>query len=50
MSTDFSEVLIVSTNEIPLPELQKIVSYDEKYKIQQLEINPKFHKKADKNE
>jgi SAM-dependent methyltransferase len=36
MSTDFSEVLIVSTNEIPLPEFQKIVSYDEKYKIQQL--------------
>lgn len=36
MSTDFSEVLIVSKNEIQIQELQKIVSYDEKYKIQQL--------------
>ena len=33
MSTDFSEVLIVSTTEIPLTQLQAIVSYDEKYKI-----------------
>jgi SAM-dependent methyltransferase len=33
MSTDFSEVLIVSTTEIPLSNLQAIVSYDEKYKI-----------------
>ena len=33
MSTDFSEVLIVSTTEIPLKQLQAIVSYDEKYKI-----------------
>lgn len=33
MSTNFSEVLIVSTNEVPLEELQAIVSYDEKYKI-----------------
>ena len=33
MSTNFSEVLIVSTTEIPLTELQAIVSYDEKYKI-----------------
>lgn len=33
MSTDFSEVLIVSKEEIPLQELQKVVSYDEKYKI-----------------
>lgn len=37
MSTDFSEVLIVSQHEIPLEKLQKIVSYDEKYKIQQLQ-------------
>jgi len=33
MSTDFSEVLIVGKNELPLEELQAIVSYDEKYKI-----------------
>ncbi|GGA73578.1 hypothetical protein GCM10008015_12760 [Flavobacterium palustre] len=33
MSTDFSEVLIVSKEEIPLQELQKVVSYDKKYKI-----------------
>jgi hypothetical protein len=33
MSTNFAEVLIVSKTEIPLAELQKIVSYDEKYKI-----------------
>jgi SAM-dependent methyltransferase len=33
MSTDFSEILIVSTNEIPLPLLQSLISYDEKYKI-----------------
>jgi hypothetical protein len=33
MSTNFAEVLIVSKTEIPLEELQKIVSYDEKYKI-----------------
>ncbi len=33
MSTDFSEVLIVSTEEIDLTALQFAVSYDEKYKI-----------------
>lgn len=33
MSSNFAEVLIVSKKEIPLEELQKIVSYDEKYKI-----------------
>lgn len=33
MSSNFAEVLIVSTNEIPLDLLQEIVSYDEKYKI-----------------
>ncbi|MGO4821207.1 MULTISPECIES: methyltransferase domain-containing protein [unclassified Flavobacterium] len=33
MSTNFAEVLIVSKTEIPLAELQKIVSYDDKYKI-----------------
>jgi methyl halide transferase len=33
MSSNFAEVLIVSTNEIPLNLLQEIVSYDEKYKI-----------------
>lgn len=39
MSTDFSEVLIVSKKEIPLQELQTIVSYDEKYKYSK--SNPK---------
>jgi SAM-dependent methyltransferase len=33
MSSNFSEILIVSKKEIPLEELQDIVSYDEKYKI-----------------
>ncbi|MBC5841096.1 MAG: methyltransferase domain-containing protein [Flavobacteriaceae bacterium] len=33
MSTDFSEVVLVSTSEIPLTQLQALVSYDEKYKI-----------------
>ena len=33
MSSNFAEVLIVSTKEIPLNLLQEIVSYDEKYKI-----------------
>lgn len=36
MSTDFAEVLIVSKKEIPLEELQTIVSYDEKYKIKKI--------------
>lgn len=36
MSTDFAEVLIVSIKEIPLEELQTIVSYDEKYKIKKI--------------
>lgn len=36
MSTDFSEVLIVSEKEIPIKELQIIVSYDEKYKINKI--------------
>lgn len=36
MSTDFSEVLIVSKKEIPVEELQTIVSYDEKYKINKI--------------
>ena len=36
MSTNFTEVLIVSNKEIPLEELQKIVSYDEKYSILKL--------------
>lgn len=34
MSSNFEEILIVSQEEIPLQQLQKIVSYDEKYKIQ----------------
>lgn len=38
MSTNFAEVLIVSKKEIPLEELQKIVSYDEKYKIKKIQI------------
>jgi SAM-dependent methyltransferase len=33
MSSNFAEILIVSKKEIPLKELQDIVSYDEKYKI-----------------
>ena len=33
ISSNFAEVLIVSTKEIPLNLLQEIVSYDEKYKI-----------------
>jgi SAM-dependent methyltransferase len=33
MSTDFSEVILVSKTEIPVAELQAIVSYDENYKI-----------------
>jgi methyl halide transferase len=33
MSTNFAEVLIVSKNEIPVSQLQEIVSYDEKYSI-----------------
>lgn len=33
MSSDFSEVIIVSRNEIEVNQLQEIVSYDEKYKI-----------------
>jgi methyl halide transferase len=33
MSTDFSQVLIVSSSEIQLDILQKEVAYDEKYKI-----------------
>ena len=36
MSSNFAEVLIVSKKEIPLEELQAIVSYDEKYKIQKI--------------
>jgi copper chaperone CopZ len=36
MSSNFAEVLIVSSIEIPLEELQKIVSYDEKYKIKKI--------------
>jgi SAM-dependent methyltransferase len=33
MSTDFAEILLVSTTEIALTQLQALVSYDEKYKI-----------------
>lgn len=33
ISTDFSEVLIVSEREIPLSILQETVAYDEKYQI-----------------
>lgn len=33
MNTNFTEVLLVSKNEIPIKELQNTVSYDEKYKI-----------------
>jgi SAM-dependent methyltransferase len=36
MSSNFAEVLIVSTKEIPLNLLQEIVSYDEKYKIKKI--------------
>lgn len=33
MNSNFSEILLVSKTEIPLETLQKIVSYDENYKI-----------------
>lgn len=33
MSSDFSEVIIVSKNEIEINQLQVVVSYDDKYKI-----------------
>ena len=33
ISTDFKELLLVSTQEIPLDVLQEALSYDEKYKI-----------------
>ncbi|WP_339920348.1 methyltransferase domain-containing protein [uncultured Flavobacterium sp.] len=36
MNGNFTEVLIVSTIEIPLEELQKIVSYDDHYKIKKI--------------
>jgi copper chaperone CopZ len=36
MSTNFAEVLVVGTKEIPVEELQSIVSYDEKYKINKI--------------
>ena len=38
MNANYSEVLLVSQSEIPQEQLQEIVSYDEKYKIQK--INP----------
>ena len=36
MNGNFTEVLLVSTIEIPLEELQKIVSYDDHYKIKKI--------------
>lgn len=36
ISSDFAEVLVVSEKEIALEELQKAVSYDEKYKIKKI--------------
>jgi len=33
MSSDFSEILIVSATEVELPVLQHVISYDDKYKI-----------------
>ena len=33
MSSDFSEIIVVSANEIPLQLLQDTVAYDQKYKI-----------------
>ena len=33
MNSNFSEIVIVSQSEISVEKLQKIVSYDEKYKI-----------------
>jgi hypothetical protein len=33
MNSNFTEIIIVSTIETPLEDLQKIVSYDENYKI-----------------
>ncbi len=33
MNTNFSEVVIASTQEVALQKLQDTVSYDEKYKI-----------------
>lgn len=36
MSSNFAEILIVSNREIPLEELQSIVSYDVKYKIKKI--------------
>ncbi|MFV8270995.1 methyltransferase [Flavobacterium sp. GT2N3] len=38
MSSNFAEVLIVSTNEIAIKALQQVISYDAKYKIKK--INP----------
>ena len=38
ISTDFSKVLIVSTEEIDLTALQFAVSYDEKYKIKKATV------------
>ncbi|MFV8442381.1 methyltransferase domain-containing protein [Flavobacterium sp. LB2P44] len=36
MSSNFAEVLIVSKKEITIKELQHVISYDEKYKIEKL--------------
>jgi hypothetical protein len=33
MNRNFTEMVIISTVETPLEDLQKIVSYDENYKI-----------------
>ena len=36
MNSNFSEIIIVSQSEINVEELQKIISYDEKYKINKI--------------
>lgn len=36
MSSNFAEVLIVSTNKIAIEALQQVISYDEKYKIKKI--------------
>jgi hypothetical protein len=36
MNTSFSELLIVSEKEIDLSDLQQVISYDQKYKINKI--------------
>jgi len=39
MSTDFTEMLIVSSNEIGIGKLQSVIAYDQKYTINKISIN-----------